>query len=149
MELKMNAGVEILIERMKSNPEEFIDEKGSLVDGDTVVRGRWNKIIISVLTKKKVRIVKKQTEDVYWKELSWLTDEEIDALYDAFMETMRNRFTGDIMVKLAGETQQVEQEESELVTKSMKYMNNNRHGYGWLNVDPRSIFTKPYFKDNK
>lgn len=138
----MNAGVEILIERMKSNPEEFIDEKGSLVDGDTVVRGRWNKIIIAVLTKKKVRIVKKQTEDVYWKELSWLTDEEIDALYDAFMETMRNRFTGDIMVKLAGETQQVEQEEPELVTKSMKYMNNNRYSYGW--VDP-----KRFFKGNK
>ena len=138
----MNAGVEILIERMKSNPEEFIDEKGSLVDGDTVVRGRWNKIIVAVLTKKKVRIVKKQTEDVYWKELSWLTDEEIDALYDAFMETMRNRFTGDIMVKLAGETQQVEQEEPELVTKSMKYMNNNRYDYGW--VDP-----KGFFKGNK
>lgn len=146
MELKMNTGVEILIERMKSNPEEFIDEKGSLVDGDTVVRGRWNKIIISVLTKKKVRIVKKQTEDVYWKELSWLTDEEIDALYDAFMETMRNRFTGDIMVKLAGETQQVEQEESELAselaTKYMKYSNNNRYDHGW--VDP-----KGFFKGNK
>jgi hypothetical protein len=137
MELKMNAGVEILIERMKSNPEEFIDEKGSLVDGDTVVRGRWNKIIISVLTKKKVRIVKKQTEDVYWKELSWLTDEEIDALYDAFMETMRNRFTGDIMVKLAGETQQVEQEESELVIKSMHSAPYNKHGW------------EEFFKGNK
>lgn len=133
----MNAGVEILIERMKSNPEEFIDEKGSLVDGDTVVRGRWNKIIISVLTKKKVRIVKKQTEDVYWKELSWLTDEEIDALYDAFMETMRNRFTGDIMVKLAGETQQVEQEESELVIKSMHSAPYNKHGW------------EEFFKGNK
>ena len=134
----MNAGVEILIERMKSNPEEFIDEKGSLVDGDTVVRGRWNKIIIAVLTKKKIRIVKKQTEDVYWKELSWLTDEEIDALYDAFMETMRNRFTVDIMVKLAGETQQVEQEESEFI-KSMHSAPHNYNKHGW----------EEFFKGNK
>lgn len=135
----MNAGVEILIERMKSNPEEFIDERGSLVDGDTVVRGRWNKIIIAVLTKKKVRIVKKQTEDVYWKELSWLTDEEIDALYDAFMETMRSRFTGDIMVKLAGETQQVEQEEPESVIKSMHSAPYNYNKHGW----------EEFFKGNK
>ena len=136
MELKLNAGVEILIERMRSNPEEFIQEKGSIVDGDTVVSGRWNKIILAVLTKKKVRVVKRQTDDVYWKELSWLTDEEIDALYDAFMEMMRNRFTGDIMVKLAGETQQVE-EETELVTQSLTHMQKNRYSYGW--AYPKSV----------
>jgi len=142
MELKLNAGVEILIERMKSNPEEFIEDKGSLIDGDTVVRGRWNKIILAVLTKKKVRVVKHRQEEVYWKELSWLTDEEIDALYDAFMEMMRNRFTGDIMVKLAGETQQVEEETPEAVSTAT-FNTKNRYSYGW--VDPRSVtgfFTK-------
>jgi len=139
MELKLNAGVEILIERMKSNPEEFIQEKGSLIDGDTVVSGRWNKIIIAVLTKKKVRIVKKQTEDVYWKELSWLTDEEVDALYDAFMEMMRNRFTGDIMVKLAGETQQVQEEEI-TVPHIARFNNSNRYSHGW--TDPIGFFKR-------
>jgi len=136
MELKLNAGVEILIERMKSNPEEFIQEKGSIVDGDTVVSGRWNKIILAVLTKKKVRVVKRQTDDVYWKELSWLTDEEVDALYDAFMEMMRNRFTGDIMVKLAGETQQVEEDTVPQAISTATFNTKNRYSYGW--VDPRN-----------
>ena len=136
MELKLNAGVEIIIERMKSHPEEFIEDKGSLIDGDTVVRGRWHKIILAVLTKKKVRVVKNKQEDVYWKELSWMTDEEIDALYDGFMEMMRNKFTGDVMVKLAGETQQVE-EETELVTQSLTHMQSNRYSYGW--VDPTKL----------
>ena len=139
MELKLNAGVEILIERMKSNPEEFIQEKGSLIDGDTVVRGRWNKIILAVLTKKKVRVVKRQTDDVYWKELSWLTDEEVDALYDAFMEMMRNRFTGDIMVKLAGETQQVQEEEI-TVPHIARFNNSNRYSHGW--TDPIGFFKR-------
>jgi len=136
MELKLNAGVEIIIERMKSHPEEFIEDKGSLIDGDTVVRGRWHKIILAVLTKKKVRVVKNKQEDVYWKELSWMTDEEIDALYDGFMEMMRNKFTGDVMVKLAGETQQVE-EEGLTVPHIARFNNSNRYSYEW--ADPRSV----------
>lgn len=76
----MHAAVELLLSRMKSNPEEFA--KGS------VRRRRWDKIISDFDT--------------------YLTDEERQALRDKYSEIQMNQMHKDVMAELLHGAEEIE-----------------------------------------
>jgi hypothetical protein len=69
----MLAGVEILLERMKTNPEEF-------VEGDY---SKWSRVM-----------------DTAW---AVMTEDERTALQSALIEAKRDHFTGEVMRVLSGD----------------------------------------------
>ena len=73
----MNQGVEILLARMDSHPEEFIDD----------VRGEW-------------RWLTNQLEGPAVGGLYFLTDEEKIALHEKYSSLVREQFTKNIMQQL-------------------------------------------------
>lgn len=81
----MNQGVEILLSRMDSNPDEF-----------TTVRGKWDWIMDGVN-----RRVAGKDKDV----LAYLTDEEAQALYDKMQLLSRDGFTRSVMETLLEESE--------------------------------------------
>ena len=79
----MNQGVEILLSRMDSNPEEF-----------TTARGKWDWIMDGIN-----RRVAGKDKDV----LAYLTDEEAQALYDKMQVLARDGFTRNVLATLLPE----------------------------------------------
>ena len=73
----MLAGVEILLERMKTNPEEFVE--GGL--------SKWSRVI-----------------DAGWEVLG---EQERTALQDAIRSAKREHFNGEVMRVLAGDVDEV------------------------------------------
>lgn len=82
----MNQGVEILLARMDSNPEEF-----------TTARGKWDWIMDGVN-----RRVAGKDKDV----LAYLTDEETRALYDKMQVLARDGFTRNVIATLLPEEEE-------------------------------------------
>jgi len=76
-------GVKILIERMKSNPEEFTD-----IDS-TIGMHKWNGVMASSMWDKNVTC---------WDDV--LTPAEVDALRKARADIMRAKFTSLVMARL-------------------------------------------------
>jgi hypothetical protein len=72
----MLAGVEILLERMKTNPEEFVEGEVS----------KWSRVM-----------------DTAW---SVLTEAERDSLQGALIEAKRDHFTGEVMRVLSGDVEE-------------------------------------------
>jgi hypothetical protein len=88
----MLAGVEILLERMKTNPEEFVEggySKWSRVMGDG-----W---------------------DIF-------TEEERTALQNAHKEAKRDHFNGEVMRVLAGDVEETTDTEDERLYKGKRLM---------------------------
>lgn len=81
----MNQGVEILLSRMDSNPDEF-----------TTARGKWDWIMDGVN-----RRVAGKDKDV----LAYLTDEEAQVLYDKMQLLARDGFTRSVMETLLEESE--------------------------------------------
>ena len=73
----MLTGVEILLERMKTNPEEF-------VEGDY---SKWSRVM-----------------DTAW---TVMTEDERTALQSALIEAKRDHFTGEVMRVLSGDVDEV------------------------------------------
>lgn len=93
----MNQGVQILLDRMDTNPEEF--EEGNY--------SKWADIIGAVNAR-----VKEKTEGKdYGKPLPFLSDPEVSALYDKLEDVRRENFTADVMRRLANAPQELEQGE--------------------------------------
>ena len=93
----MLAGVEILLERMKTNPEEFVE--GGL--------SKWSRVL-----------------DASW---AILTEDERDALQAAINEAKREHFNGEVMRVLAqGHDDQLERVDNYLVKQSKIPMQGNR-----------------------
>lgn len=83
----MNQGVQILLDRMDTNPEEFEDGR----------EGKWSDIVQAVHAR-----VKERTDKVdYGKPLPFLTDPEVNALYDKLEDVRRENFTADVLRRLA------------------------------------------------
>jgi hypothetical protein len=80
-----NKGVEILLNRMKSHPEEFIDDL------------RWGWVIIPLLDR--VNGVVSTTHHPRTP-LAFLSDEEINSLYDAYMALQGGAFSKRVMREL-------------------------------------------------
>lgn len=93
----MNQGVQILLDRMDTNPEEF--EEGSY--------SKWSDIVQAVHAR-----VKERTEGKdYGKPLPFLTDPEVNALYDKLEDVRRENFTADVLRRLANAPQEQYQED--------------------------------------
>jgi hypothetical protein len=83
-DVEMNKGVQILLERMSSNPDEFVPD---LRNG---YPPKWRNIILSV----EMRV--KGGKD-YQDQLSFLNDKEIKALWQKMQELQGELFTKQVM----------------------------------------------------
>ena len=85
-----NKGVQMLINRMDSHPDEFTHRK-------SLHPGRWDWVLEQIIR----RVEHKHANtDNYRIELPFLTNEEVDALYDKFMSIQGDAFTHRIMREL-------------------------------------------------
>ena len=88
----MNQGVEILLARMESNPDEFMD---MFIVGDSILSvgagAKWEWIILAVL---------EYVVDENKKPLTFLTEEEVHAIYGKYVSIQGNNFTKHVMKKL-------------------------------------------------
>lgn len=92
---EMNKGVQILLERMQSNPEEFTpDWRGEYPP-------KWRRKL-EAIGRRAVHINdKRKNKDVeYYPELPFLKDEEILELWQAMQDLLANQFTEEVMATL-------------------------------------------------
>lgn len=98
----MNQGVEILIARIESHPEEFDGAPIEVVTGYATPRGKWGHAVNTVYT------------------APYFTDEERTLLRDKLKERRRTEFTESIMRMLLGEDD-APQEDAEAIAKQKAY----------------------------
>ena len=91
----MNQGVQILLDRMDTNPEEFEDYSG-----------KWGDIIGAVHARKSIPAGHSKDAP-----LPFLTDPEVNALYEKLEDVRRENFTADVLRRLAGAPVEVLQED--------------------------------------
>jgi hypothetical protein len=92
-----NKGVEILLNRMDSHPEEFTERRnlGS--------RTRWDWLIEQVSR----RVLNNHKSDSKYRlDLPFLSDEEVDALHDKYQQLQGQAFTNRIMSELLDEPEE-------------------------------------------
>jgi hypothetical protein len=106
-----NQGVQMLLNRMQSNPEEFT-ERGVLHPG------RWDWLMEQVIRRVEHH---HQNDDNYRIELPFLTNEEVDALYDKFMSIQGEAFTHRIMRELLEDGEDEVSAEYDHITDALKY----------------------------
>ena len=94
----MNEGVQIILARIASHPEEFIHT----YNVNTEYHGRWHNLIDNV---------NKRVELGNDRILAFLTDEEIKAIYDALREVQRDDFTATIMRRITNSENSYELQE--------------------------------------
>jgi hypothetical protein len=88
----MNQGVQILLERMDTNPEEF---EYDIARGG----GKWSDIVQAVHARKNAPEAHKNTAP-----LPFLTDPEVNALYEKLEDVRRENFTADVLRRLADDS---------------------------------------------
>lgn len=93
----MNEGVQILLDRMDTNPEEFDD-----------YAGKWGDIIGAVHARKNLPPNVKLVDN---HPLPFLSDPEINALYDKLEDVRRENFTSDVLRRLADTPKEIAQQE--------------------------------------
>ena len=91
---EMNKGVQILLERMQSNPEEFIpDWRGDYPP-------KWKRKLDAV-ARRVIHIHSSlKNKDDYYPELPFLSDNEILELWNAMQNILASRFTEEVMATL-------------------------------------------------
>lgn len=112
------AGVQIILKRMESNPDEFINPH----------EYKWQKVVAGVFARKEGI----STEGV--GAVRGLTDAEIDALYEGFIKLARPAFDEYVMKEVLAES------ERDSISEQMWQMTQGRQkarmqGSGW--TDPR------------
>ena len=81
---EMNKGVQILLERMRSNPDEFVPTvRGNYPD-------KWSKIIMAIG-------MRTNGGKDYKDQLPFLSDDEIKALWDGMQQLQGDLFTKKVM----------------------------------------------------
>jgi hypothetical protein len=98
-----NKGVQILLNRMESNPEEFTARPNRTLTAEN----RWEWVIDKVINR--IDNNHKNTDN-YRMQLRFLTNEEVEALYDKYMSIQGEAFTRAIMQELLEEANEREQE---------------------------------------
>ena len=88
---EMNRGLQILLERVKSNPEEFTPD----------ITGRYPEKWRHVLNLVQLRMVER---DQAGKHLDFLSDEEIAVLWRAMQDARGDQFTKQIMNTLLSDS---------------------------------------------
>jgi hypothetical protein len=97
---EMNKGVQILLERMQSNPEEFIpDWRGSYPP-------KWS-AKLNAIARRASHITNAIKEVDYYPELPFLKDEEILALWNAMQNLLANQFTEEVMATLLHDAEEL------------------------------------------
>ena len=86
----MNQGVQILLERMESNPDEFTE--ASVISK----ANKWANIIVGVRMRMD-KIINNPDERYTFDELSYLTNEEVLALDAKLTDIRRDAFTKNVM----------------------------------------------------
>jgi hypothetical protein len=90
-DVEMNKGVQILLERMSSNPDEFVpDIQGKYPN-------KWRNIILSVA-------MRMQGGKDYHDQLPFLKDEEIKTLWEKLINLQGDLFTKQVMNTLLSES---------------------------------------------
>ena len=91
---EMNKGVQILLERMQSNPEEFIpDWRGDYPP-------KWKRKL-DAIARRVIHIHSSlKNKDDYYPELPFLSDNEILELWNAMQNILASRFTEEVMATL-------------------------------------------------
>jgi hypothetical protein len=103
---EFSAGVKILLERMKSNPEDFEEIDRDVIRG-IHVRGRFYEFAGSM---ERMILGDKGTP---WRDWYYFTEEERQALIDGFKEMKRVKFDGGIMERVFDE-EYVERQREEM-----------------------------------
>jgi hypothetical protein len=87
----MNQGIEILIARMDSNPEEFVPD----------IRGhypaKWRQTLLKIEHRIKTKGVKPKVDELLVIELPFLKDEEVEALWNKLQSLQADLFTKQVM----------------------------------------------------
>lgn len=86
----INKGVQMLINRMDSHPEEFTRRK-------SLNPGRWDWVLEQVIRRVEHN---HKNSDTYRVELPFLSNSEVEALYDKWMSIQGDAFTHRIMREL-------------------------------------------------
>jgi hypothetical protein len=105
----MLTGLDILIARMKTNPEEFLKEDGQVPYQGEMFGGKWSDLL-----------------DYAWRVAN---EEERAALEVAQKEFYRDDFNERVFKRLAGE-------ENIQLPETMRYKAQGRYATGW--IDPRA-----------
>ena len=119
MSEELSAGVKILLERAKNNPQEIIEEYG-----------RWGQLRDAVFN------YKERNERSAW--LRGLTEHEIDLLHETFNGLYREVFDTWVMKSVLGTG---EDEGRDAGAQAYQLSRGKRVGHGW--TDPRGVFN-PY-----
>lgn len=94
----MNQGVQILLDRMDTNPEEFEDDFA-------LGGGKWYDIVQAVHARKNAPEAHRKDAP-----LPFLTDPEVNALYDKLEDVRRENFTAAVLRRLADTPQEITQQ---------------------------------------
>lgn len=110
------AGVKILLERMKSSPEDFelVDYDMSMLQG---IQGRFYQFAISM----EKMILGKEDKEHPWKDWQYFTEEERQALINGFKEMKRAKFDKGIMERVFDERYIERQHEEIQKAKQQRY----------------------------
>lgn len=96
----MNKSVELLLQRMKDHPEEFLGERATSVSGYSMNDCRFG-LIVSQVIKRKFPDGATTINGLIIKHLEFLPDEEIDALYQGLLGICEENFYSNIVDELA------------------------------------------------
>ena len=123
--------VQILLERMKSNPEEFFSDTTKNTPS-TYNRFQW--VVNTVLAIKTGQV----DNAVLRSHVNYLTPAELDALYEGYRVIRRQCFHEEIMKVILGtdEPEEVQQARPRSTTKNTALGN----GYGYGYQDPHSAY---------
>lgn len=94
----MNQGVQILLARMESHPQEF----DYFTDKKKMPMSRWDWIIQAVCRKIEYE---RNPKMPYVPDLQFLTDAEVHAIYEKFMSIQGDAFTRRVMTELLDEVE--------------------------------------------
>jgi hypothetical protein len=108
----MNRGVQIILNRMESNPDEFT--KGHSINNP----GRWDWLLAQI-----TRRVEHchRSDSNYRIELPFLSNDEVDTLYDKFMSIQGDAFTHRIMRELLEEEKAGMEYEYDNIADAVRY----------------------------
>ena len=91
------SGVKVLLERMETNPEEFVYGSLDDYDGKSIAESRWYKL----LPTRTRRVVEEEGDDLMIGDCElYLTDEEQNALRTKLFQLYRDAYSGLVMTEL-------------------------------------------------
>lgn len=112
-DVEMNKGVQILLERMSSNPDEFIP---TLRDG---YPAKWRDILLSIE-------MRTNGGKDYKDQLAFLTDKEVKALWEKMQSLRGDLFTKRVMDTLLRGTEDGRWGQTELSFSSSQELNESQ-----------------------